>query len=45
MLVVTDTENVFMPQPEDLLVNLSESYDLVINLLDNIPNYFIKASG
>jgi protein transport protein SEC24 len=45
MMVVTDTENVFLPQPEDLLVNLNESYDLVMNLLDNMPNYFEKASG
>ena len=39
---MTDVENVFMPQPEDFLVNLSESYDLVINLLDNLPNYFLN---
>jgi protein transport protein SEC24 len=43
MMVVTDTENVFMPQPEDFLVNLAESYDLVINLLDNLPNYFANS--
>ena len=42
MLVMTDSENFFMPQPEDLLVNLEESYDLVINLLENMPNYFQK---
>ena len=41
-MVVTDTENVFMPSPENFLVNLAESYDLVIQLLDNMPNYFIK---
>ena len=40
MMVVTDTEQIFMPQPEDLLVNLQDSYDLVINLLENMPNYF-----
>ena len=45
MMVVTDVDNNFLPQPEDLLVTLSESYDLVMNLLDNLPNYFIKASG
>lgn len=45
MMVMTDTENVFMPTPEDLLVNLQDSYDLVINLLDNLPNYFAKATG
>ena len=33
-----------MPQPEDLLVNLHDSYDLVINFLDNLPNYFLKNS-
>lgn len=43
MMVMTDTEQIFMPQPEDLLVNLQDSYDLVINLLDNLPNYFINA--
>ena len=42
MMVVTESENVFLPQPEDLLVNLNESYDLVINLLDNMPNYFVN---
>lgn len=44
MLVVTDSENVFMPQPEDLLVNLADSYELVINLLDNLPQYFVKTT-
>ena len=45
MMVMTDVDNIFLPQPEDLLVTLSESYDLVINLLDNLPNYFARASG
>ena len=44
MIVMTDPENVFLPQPEDLLVNLQESYDLVLNLLDNLPNYFKTAN-
>ena len=42
MMVITDSENIFMPQNEDLLVNLHDSYDLVINLLDNMPNYFLN---
>jgi len=42
MMVVTDTENVFLPQLEDLLVDLEESYDLIINLLDNLPRYFLN---
>jgi len=44
MLVMTDPENFFMPQPEDLLVNLQESYDLIMNLLDNMPSYFSKST-
>jgi len=40
MMVMTDPDNFFLPQPEDLLVDLHESYDLVINLMDNMPNYF-----
>ena len=43
MLVMTEPDNVFMPQPEDLLVDLKDSYDLVMNLLDNLPNYFKNA--
>lgn len=42
MMVMTDPENFFLPQPEDLLVNLADSYDLIINLLDNMPQYFVK---
>ena len=44
MMVITDSENVFMPQPEDLLVNLQDSYDLVMQLLDNMPNYFTRTT-
>ena len=44
MMVMTDPENFFLPQPEDLLVNLADSYELVINLLDNMPNYFVKTN-
>jgi len=40
MLVMTDADSIFLPQPEDFLVNLNESYDLVINFLDNVQNYF-----
>ena len=42
MFVTTDIEQIFLPQPDDLLVNLTDSYDLVINLLDNLPSYFAK---
>lgn len=44
MMVMTDPENFFLPQPEDLLVNLTDSYELVSNLLDNLPQYFIKSN-
>ena len=37
MFVVSDVEQMFLPQPEDLLVLLQESQDLVINLLESIP--------
>jgi protein transport protein SEC24 len=37
MLVVTDIEAIYLPQPEDLLVNLSDSLDLVTTLLDSLP--------
>mmetsp|Transcript_8506 Transcript_8506/g.13072 ORF Transcript_8506/g.13072 Transcript_8506/m.13072 type:complete len:231 (-) Transcript_8506:1517-2209(-) len=40
MKVITEMENVFLPQPEDLLVNLEDSKDLVLALLDGLPNYF-----
>lgn len=30
----------YMPIPEDLLVTLSDSYDLICQLLDNLPQYF-----
>lgn len=42
MFVTADIEQMFLPQPDDLLVNLSDSQDLVINLLENLPSYFAK---
>ena len=40
MLVMTDLTDNLLPQPDDLLVNLTDSYDLVCQLLDNFPMYF-----
>jgi protein transport protein SEC24 len=37
MLVVPDISDVFLPVPDDLLVNLSESRGLVDQLLDSLP--------
>lgn len=43
MLVIPDTNDIFLPcQNDDLMVSLSESYELVINLLDNFNNYFVN---
>jgi len=44
MLVVPNTEQIFVPcQNDDLLVSLTDSYDLILNLLDNFNNYFVKS--
>eukprot|EP01113_Clastostelium_recurvatum_P009522 TRINITY_DN1458_c0_g2_i2.p1 TRINITY_DN1458_c0_g2~~TRINITY_DN1458_c0_g2_i2.p1 ORF type:complete len:1117 (-),score=203.17 TRINITY_DN1458_c0_g2_i2:19-3039(-) len=42
MLVVPDIENVFVPLPDDLLVNLRESRHLIDDLLEKIPNMFAR---
>jgi hypothetical protein len=36
---------VFLPQPDDLLVNLTDSYDLVIQMLDSFESYFLPKNG
>ena len=40
MVVVSDLTDNFLPQPDDLLVNLNDSFDIVTNLLDNMQTYF-----
>ena len=40
MLVVSDLEDVFLPQPDDLLANLTESKSSVIKLLEQLPEIF-----
>jgi protein transport protein SEC24 len=42
MFVVTDIDAVYLPQPEDLLVNLYDSLELVTSLLDSLPSLFQK---
>lgn len=42
-MVVSDTSELFLPAPEDLLVNLEESKDVVLNLLENFMNYFSRS--
>ena len=43
MLVVTDIEQVYLPQPEDLVVELQDSLELVTTLLDSLPSLFSKS--
>jgi len=40
MMVVADLKELFVPAPDDLLVNLAESRDVVEAFLDNLPNMF-----
>jgi protein transport protein SEC24 len=43
MLVVADLEDMFVPVPDDLLVNLCESRDMVDALLESIPTSFASS--
>ena len=40
MVVMSDTDDPFVPLPDDLLVNLAESRALVEALLDSLPTTF-----
>ncbi|KAL3877465.1 hypothetical protein ACJMK2_035167 [Sinanodonta woodiana] len=40
MLTVSDVDDVFIPCPDNLLVNLVESKELVIDLLNQLPTMF-----
>ncbi|KAA8515259.1 hypothetical protein F0562_018511 [Nyssa sinensis] len=40
MMVVSDLDDTFVPLPDDLLVNLSESRSVVDALLDSLPSMF-----
>ncbi|KAL9265088.1 transport protein SEC24 A-like protein [Drosera capensis] len=40
MMVVSDVEDIFVPLPDDLLVNLSESKTVVETFLDSLPGMF-----
>ncbi|KAF9621020.1 hypothetical protein IFM89_015842 [Coptis chinensis] len=42
MMVVSDLDDVFLPSPDDLLVNLSESRRTVEVFLDSLPSMFQK---
>lgn len=40
MMVVSDLDDIFVPLPDDLLVNLSESRSVVEALVDSLPSMF-----
>ncbi|KAJ3703215.1 hypothetical protein LUZ61_006920 [Rhynchospora tenuis] len=40
MMVVPDLDDVFLPLPDDLLVNLSDSRNVVDSFLDSLPTMF-----
>ena len=40
MMVVSDLDDIFVPLPDDLLVNLSESRNVVEAFLDSLPLMF-----
>ncbi|XP_026183967.1 protein transport protein Sec24A [Mastacembelus armatus] len=42
MLIVSDIEDVFLPTPDSLLVNLNECKELVQDLLKSLPTLFEK---
>ncbi|XP_062976825.1 protein transport protein Sec24A isoform X2 [Elgaria multicarinata webbii] len=43
MLIVSDIEDVFIPMPENLLVNLNESKELIQDLLRTLPEMFTNS--
>ena len=45
MLVVADLVELFVPAPDDLLVNLQESREVVDIFLENLPNMFAKTTS
>ncbi|CAB4001484.1 transport Sec24B, partial [Paramuricea clavata] len=40
MLIVSDIDDIFLPAPEDLLVNLKENKEMIIQFLDSLPETF-----
>ncbi|XP_039029308.1 protein transport protein Sec24-like At3g07100 [Hibiscus syriacus] len=40
MMVVADLDDIFVPLPDDILVNLSESRNVVETFLDSLPSMF-----
>ncbi|XP_069097270.1 protein transport protein Sec24B isoform X4 [Pleurodeles waltl] len=42
MFIVSDIDDIFLPTPDSLLVNLHESKELIVDLLNALPNIFIN---
>lgn len=42
MMIVSDIDDVFLPTPDSLLVNLYESKELIKDLLNALPNMFLN---
>ncbi len=40
MIVVNDLDDLFLPIPDELLINVSECKDIILNLLDSFNNMF-----
>ena len=45
MMVVTDLDDLFIPLPDDLLVNLSDSRNVVDSFLDSLSTMFKENSN
>ena len=42
-MIVSETDDIFLPCfNDDLMVSATDSYELIINLLDNFNNYFVN---
>ncbi|KAJ8276738.1 hypothetical protein COCON_G00084900 [Conger conger] len=42
MLIISDIDDIFLPTPDSLLVNLNECKELVQDLLKSLPQMFVK---
>lgn len=40
MIVINDLDDLFLPIPDELLINVSESKELILNLLDSLSTMF-----
>lgn len=45
MIVVPDSADNFLPMPEDFLVSLHDSYEIISTLLENFQHYFEGQGG